>query len=195
MSDGGERRTEIRGQTAEARGRRAEARCQRSVTGGKKSEIGFQRSEIRGQMPDDGNQVTDAAKQKRRATMTKQINRPQDLEAYKVAYELAMEVFRASKSWPAEERYSLTDQIRRSSRSVCANLAEAWSKRRYVAHFTSKLTDADGENLETQTWLNFAHDCGYLDEVAFNGLIEASEEVGRLLGGMLAKPESFCLKS
>lgn len=127
--------------------------------------------------------------------MTKQINRPRDLEAYRAAYALAMEIFRASKAWPAEERYSLTDQIRRSSRSVCANLAEAWGKRRYVAHFTSKLTDADGENLETQTWLNFARDCGYLDDGLFTGFIQASEEVGRLLGGMLAKPESFCLKS
>ena len=127
--------------------------------------------------------------------MNKQINRPQDLEAYRAAYALAMEIFRVSKGWSAEERYSLTDQIRRSSRSVCANLAEAWGKRRYVAHFTSKLTDADGENLETQTWLNFAHDCGYLDEVVFAELIQASEEVGRLLGGVLAKPESFCLKS
>ena len=127
--------------------------------------------------------------------MNKQINRPQDLEACKAAYKLAMEIFRASKFWPAEERYSLTDQIRRSSRSVCANLAEAWGKRRYVAHFTSKLTDADGENLETQTWLNFAFDCGYLDKADFTRFIESSEEVGRLLGGMLAKPESFCLKS
>ena len=126
--------------------------------------------------------------------MTKQISRPQDLEAYKAAYRLAMEIFRASKSWPAEERYSLTDQIRRSSRSVCANLAEAWGKRRYVAHFISKLTDADGENLETQAWLNFAFDCGYLDKEHFTGFIESSEEVGRLLGGMLAKPDSFCLK-
>ena len=127
--------------------------------------------------------------------MTKQINRPQDLEAYRAAYRLAMEIFRASKAWPTEERYSLTDQIRRSSRSVCANLAEAWGKRRYVAHFTSKLTDADGENLETQTWLSFARDCGYLDGAAFTGFVDASEEIGRLLGGMLAKPESFCLKS
>lgn len=127
--------------------------------------------------------------------MTKQINRPQDLEAYKAAYRLAMNIFRASKAWPTEERYSLTDQIRRSSRSVCANLAEAWGKRRYVAHFTSKLTDADGENLETQTWLNFACDCGYIDKADFDNFIEASEEVGRLLGGMLAKPETFCLKS
>jgi four helix bundle protein len=127
--------------------------------------------------------------------MNKQINRSQDLEAYKVAYKLAMEIFRASKGWPAEERYSLTDQIRRSSRSVCANLSEAWGKRRYIAHFTSKLTDADGENLETQTWLNFAHDCGYLDDSAFDNLLHGSEEVGRLLGGILAKPETFCLKA
>jgi four helix bundle protein len=127
--------------------------------------------------------------------MKKQINKPQDLEAYRVAYELAMEIFRASKAWPAEERYSLTDQIRRSSRSVCANLSEAWGKRRYIAHFTSKLTDADGENLETQTWLNFVHDCGYLDEQCFVEFLRGSEEVGRLLGGMLAKPETFCLKN
>lgn len=127
--------------------------------------------------------------------MTKQINRPQDLEAYRAAYALAMEIVRASKAWPAEERYSLTDQVRRSSRSVCANLSESWAKRRYVAHFTSKLTDADGENLETQTWLNFARDCGYLDEGVFAEFIQASEEVGRLLGGMLAKPDSFCMKS
>ncbi len=126
--------------------------------------------------------------------MTKQINRPQDLEAYKAAYKLAMRIYRVSKSWPMEERYSLTDQIRRSSRSVCANLSEAWGKRRYVAHFTSKLTDADAENLETQTWLNFALECGYLEQQDFNEFIQASEEVGRLLGGMLAKPESFCLK-
>lgn len=127
--------------------------------------------------------------------MNKQINRPQDLEAYRVAYKLAMEIFRVSRDWPAEERYSLTDQIRRSSRSVCANLSEAWGKRRYVAHFTSKLTDADGENLETQTWLNFARDCGYLEDIVFEELTRTSEEVGRLLGGMLAKPEAFCLKN
>ena len=126
--------------------------------------------------------------------MTKQINKPQDLAAYQAAYNLAMEIFRASKSWPAEERYSLTDQIRRSSRSISANLSEAWGKRRYVAHFTSKLTDADGTNLETQTWLNFARDCGYLEERDFAKLCQDSEEVGRSLGGMLAKPSSFCLK-
>ena len=68
-------------------------------------------------------------------------------------------------------------------------------KRRYVAHLTSKLTDADGENLETQTWLNFGRDCGYLEDIVFEELIQTSEEVGRLLGGMLAKPEAFCLKN
>lgn len=126
--------------------------------------------------------------------MTKQINKPQDLAAYQAAYNLAMEIFRASKSWPAEERYSLTDQIRRSSGSISANLSEAWGKRRYVAHFTSNLTDADGTNLETQTWLNFARDFGYLEERDFAKLCQDSEEVGCLLGGMLAKPSSFCLK-
>lgn len=127
--------------------------------------------------------------------MTKQINRPQDLEAYRTAYRLAMDVFRVSKTWPAEERYSLTDQIRRSSRSVCANLAESWAKRRYPAHFVSKITDADGENQETQTWLLFARDCRYLNDADFDACISSSEEVGRLLGGMLAKPDSFCNKN
>lgn len=127
--------------------------------------------------------------------MTKQINRPQDLEAYRTAYRLAMDVFRVSKTWPAEERYSLTDQIRRSSRSVCANLAESWAKRRYPAHFVSKITDADGENQETQTWLLFARDCRYLSDADFDAGKSSSEEVGRLLGGMLAKPDSFCNKN
>lgn len=126
--------------------------------------------------------------------MNKQISKPQDLEAYRAAYDLAMKIFRLSKGWPAEERYSLTDQIRRSSRSVGANLSEAWAKRRYLAHFVAKLTDADGENLETQTWLRFAHDCRYLEGADFTACLGASEEVGRLLGGMLAKPDSFCKK-
>ena len=84
-----------------------------------------------------------------------QINSAKDLRVYKKAYDLAMTIFRLSKTWPGEEKFSLTDQIRRSSRSVCANLREAWAKRRYEAHFISKLTDADGENAETDTWLDF----------------------------------------
>ena len=93
-----------------------------------------------------------------------QINSAKDLRVYQKAYVLAMKIFRLSRDWPPKEKYSLTDQIRRSSRSVCANLREAWAKRRYEAHFISKLTDADGENSETDTWLDFAKDCGYLSE-------------------------------
>ena len=92
------------------------------------------------------------------------INTAKDLKVYKVAYALAMEIYHVSKGWPAEEKYSLTDQIRRSSRSVCSNLKEAWAKRRYEAHFISKLTDSDGENSETDTWLDFARDCECLNE-------------------------------
>ena len=90
---------------------------------------------------------------------TNRINSAKDLSVYKKAYALAMEIFTISKQWPSEEKFSLTDQIRRSSRSVCANLREAWAKRRYQAHFISKLTDSDGENSETDTWLDFAKDC------------------------------------
>jgi four helix bundle protein len=87
-----------------------------------------------------------------------------ELRVYQQAFEAAMQVFELSKGWPKEERYSLTDQIRRSSRSVCANVAEAWRKRRYVAHFVSKLSDADTEAAETQVWLDFALRCGYLGQ-------------------------------
>src|SRR3984885_5580984 len=90
------------------------------------------------------------------------IRSAKELEVYRKAYELAMHIFRVSCGFPAEERYALTGQIRRSSRSVCMNLREAWAKRRYSAHFVSKLTDCDGENSETETSLDFAKDCGYL---------------------------------
>ena len=102
-----------------------------------------------------------------------------------------MEIFKMSKLWPAEERYSLTDQIRRSSRSVCANLREAWSKRRYQAHFVSKLTDADGENAETDTWFDFAKDCGYISVEEHERLISDCKEIGAMLGAMLSKPGAF----
>ncbi len=93
-----------------------------------------------------------------------QINSAKDLEVYKKAYAVSMEIFQLSKSWPIEERYSLIDQVRRSSRSVCSNLREAWAKRRYEAHFISNLSDCDGENSETDTWLDYARDCGYLTD-------------------------------
>jgi four helix bundle protein len=84
------------------------------------------------------------------------------LDAYKMAYEQAMDIFYLSKNFPKEEKYSLTDQIRRASRSVCANMREAWAKRRYIAHFTSKVTGSDGENSETEIWIDFAKDCKYI---------------------------------
>jgi four helix bundle protein len=94
-----------------------------------------------------------------------QIRSAKDLIVYQKAYALAMEIFALSKHFPPEEKYSLTDQIRRSSRSVCTDLREAWAKRRYEAHFVSKRTDTDGENGETDTWLDFAHDCKYSVEI------------------------------
>lgn len=105
-----------------------------------------------------------------------------------------MEIFELSKSFPAEERYALTSQIRRSSRSVCLNLREAWAKRRYEAHFISKLTDCDGENSETDSSLDFAFDCGYIDKEKHKELALKSKEIGRMLGSMLNNPDSFLLK-
>ncbi len=117
-----------------------------------------------------------------------------DLRVYKKAYALTMEIFHASKRWPSDEKYSLTDQIRRCSRSVCANLREAWAKRRYRAHFISKLTDSDGENSETDTWLDFAFDCGYLSAEDHKRLAAECREVGAMIGSMLNNPEPFVLK-
>jgi four helix bundle protein len=122
------------------------------------------------------------------------ISSAKELQVYQEAYALAMEIFEASKKWPSEEKYSLTDQIRRASRSVCTNLREAWSKRRYEAHFISKLTDADGENSETDTWLEFAKGCGYLGEKEYGRLMSRCQAVGRMLGSMLRDPTSFILK-
>ena len=114
-----------------------------------------------------------------------QINSAKELMAYKKGYALAMRVFKLSKAFPAEERFALTSQIRRASRSVCLNLREAWAKRRYEAHFVSKLTDCDGENAETDSCLDFALDCGYLTAAEHKELTALSAEVGRLLGSML----------
>ena len=114
-----------------------------------------------------------------------------DLKVYQLAYRLAMEIFTLSKSFPKEERYSLTGQIRRSSRSVATNIVEAFRKRRYPNMFVSKLADADGEAAETQVWVDFAHDCGYLSQKKHDELIAGYEEVGKMVGGMMASPEKF----
>ncbi|WP_264549934.1 four helix bundle protein [Flavobacterium sp. N2820] len=119
----------------------------------------------------------------------------QDLLAYKKGFEVAMEIFEVSKSFPKEETYSLTDQIRRSSRSVCANFAESYRKRVYPKHFHSKLTDSDAENSETQTWLEFAYACKYINENTFNELTEKNKEVGKLINYMLLNPTKFGVKT
>ncbi len=109
------------------------------------------------------------------------VRRHTELEVYKLSFDLAMRIFHASKSFPPEERYSLTDQVRRSSRSVCANLAEAWRKRRYEAAFISKLGDCEAEAAETQTWLQFAAECKYLDrKVARDMYREYDAVLGKL---------------
>lgn len=124
--------------------------------------------------------------------MIERISSFKDLRVYILAFEVQEEIFEISKRFPAEERYALTDQIRRASRSVGANLAEAWQKRRYVAHFVSKLTDADGEQAETQHWLGTATACGYLSEKEQVALLAKCTRIGRMLGTMMAKPEKFC---
>ena len=115
-----------------------------------------------------------------------------ELEVYKSGFALQQAIFEASKKWPRNEDYSLTDQIRRSSRSVGANIAEAWAKRRYPAHFLSKLTDADGELQETLHWLASARACGYLPDADHQAMGDILAQVGRLLGSMINRHESFC---
>ncbi len=114
-----------------------------------------------------------------------------DLIVYKKAHHAAMEIFRETKSFPKEETYSLTDQIRRSSRCVCANIAEAYRKRLYPKHFVSKLSDSDGECAETMVHLDFAKDCGYLKEEKYMKITEEYEQVGKMLGSMMNSPEKF----
>ncbi|MBK5212871.1 MAG: four helix bundle protein [Flavobacteriaceae bacterium] len=119
----------------------------------------------------------------------------QDLIAYKKSFSLAMEILEISKGFPKEEKYSLTDQIRRSSRAVSAAIAESYGKRKYPKHFVSKLTDSDSENLETQSWLEFAEASGYIEKTEFDKLINESIEVGKLLNYMMNHPEKFGVKT
>ena len=119
------------------------------------------------------------------------IRSAKELGVYAKAYELAMLIFRVSRRFPSEERYALTGQIRRSSRSVCMNLREAWAKRRYPSHFVSKLTDCDGENSETDTSLDFAKDCCYISAEELKDLTDRCAEVGRMLGSMIQNPTPF----
>ena len=124
-----------------------------------------------------------------------QITSAKELTVHTKAYELAMRVFELSKSFPAEERFALTGQIRRSSRSVCLNLREAWAKRRYEAHFISKLTDCDGENSETDSSLDFARDCRYINGDEHDELTSLCREIGKMLGSMIKTPGPFLISN
>jgi len=124
-------------------------------------------------------------------TAKKRVASFEDLEVYKLAFELQQEIFRISQAWPRAEQYSLTDQIRRASRSVGANTAEAWAKRQYVAHFVSKLSDADGEQNETRHWLKTARACEYLEPEQHADLVERCKRIGAMLGRMMADADSW----
>lgn len=114
-----------------------------------------------------------------------------DLTVYRKAFKLAMDIFQESKQFPPEEKYSLTDQIRSSSRSVCSFIGEAYRKKKYPKHFSSKLTEADSENTETQVWSDFALTCKYITKQKYDTWIFESEEVGRMLHSMIENPEKF----
>jgi four helix bundle protein len=118
-----------------------------------------------------------------------------ELEVYRKAYALAMRIFEISSRFSLEERFALTGQIRRSSRSVWMNLREAWAKRRYEAHFVNKVTDCDGENAETDTSLDFAAECGYISGAEHSELAALAAEVGRMLGAMIGNPAPFLLSA
>jgi len=115
-----------------------------------------------------------------------------ELQVYQKAFQIALDVFEVSRRFPKAEQYALTDQVRRSSRSVCANTAESWRKRRYPAAFAAKLSDAESEAAETQVWLSFALAHGYIDEVEHNALEVRIEEVLRMLVAMIASKEKWC---
>ena len=127
--------------------------------------------------------------------MGEQINSFEDLRVYNEAFRHQQEIFELSKSFPADERYNLSSQIRRSSRSVGANIAEAWQKRRYEAHFVSKLSDSDAELAETLHHLNTARACDYIDETTYQTLRDANDHVGSMLGKMMNESHKWVLKS
>ena len=119
-------------------------------------------------------------------------NSYRELEVYKLSRELSLEIFEISKRFPKEEIFSLTDQVRRSTRSIGAQIAEAWAKRRYEKHFISKLTDADGENQETQHWLESAYDFHYITKSELNTLLSKYEPIGKMINSMINKSDLFC---
>jgi four helix bundle protein len=144
-------------------------------------------------MMDEGRRAEDDGRVRRKEERrTKRIRSVRDLEVYRLAFDVAMEIFEISKSFPKEETYSLTDQLRRASRSVCTNLSESWRKRRYKAVFINKLSDAGQEAGEAQTWLEFALACKYIDKKTFERLDEKYEHIFAMLSTMERKADTFC---
>lgn len=125
-------------------------------------------------------------------TKKKDIRHFRDLKVYEMAFAVAMRIYNVSKTFPSEEKYSLVDQIRRSSRSVCSNLAEAWRKRRYFAVFKNKITDSMMEASETQCWLEFCLACNYIDEALFKDLDDEYEKIIAMLNAMERNADKFC---
>ena len=121
-----------------------------------------------------------------------QINSFKDLVVYQKAYKLAMEIFEISKTFPKEEKYSLTDQIRRSSRSVTSNIAEAWAKKRYIKSFVSKLSDSLGEEFETEVWLDYSRDSEYISILKHDELMKEYDEVRKILISIINNPDKWC---
>jgi len=124
--------------------------------------------------------------------MSERIESFRDLNVYKLAIELQQEIFELTKTFPKEELYSLTNQIRRSSRSIGANILESWHKRLYPAHFVSKLTDTDAEQAETQHWLDTSLKCKYISNRDQQRLLGKCKKIGRMLGKMMTEPEKWC---
>ena len=114
-----------------------------------------------------------------------------DLIVYRKGFKLAMDIFKLTKNFPQEEKYDLISQIRRSSRSVCSSVAEGYRKRKYPAHFVSKISDADMENSETQVWLDFSLSCKYINSEVYRSYLERSEEIGKLLNHMIENPDKY----
>ncbi|MFA7057837.1 MAG: four helix bundle protein [Candidatus Cloacimonadales bacterium] len=118
----------------------------------------------------------------------------EELRVYRLAYKSAMEIFQLTKGFPTSEKYSLIDQIRRSSRSICANIAEAFRVRRYPNHFISKMSIAECEAAETQVWLNFSYDCDYIDKDKFDFLIQQYNNIVGMIVNMIREPDNWCIK-
>jgi four helix bundle protein len=143
-------------------------------------------------MMDERRGTKDDGRKKMDEKRTNKIRTVRDLKVYRKAFDCAMEIFEITKKFPKEETFSLTDQIRRASRSVCSNLSEGWRKRRYKAVFLNKLTDSGQEAAETQTWLEFSFHCKYINEETFNRLDDSYEHIFAMLHTMEKKVDSFC---